>query len=337
MKIKRTELLKCLQLVESGLSTGKETVAQASCFVFKDGYLMTFNDEIFCRIPCRVGFTGAVTAKTFLGTLARFKDDEISFTQNDTEVVASVAGRRAGFRLEAELLLPVGDIQSPEEDDWVAADAGLSSAFGNVANCTGTDEEKFHRTCVNVTPTYVEACDNYHLMRAAIATQLTKDESFLVRGASIKPIDGLKIEQVATTSDWLCFLCDDGLEYYCRRYLDDYPDLSEYFEPFDGDKFVPPAGFAEAVETGEVFTSENEIQLIKVDLKEGAMMLSAEGATGWFQQRFKVSYKGKALSFHAPPKLMRLFATNYTEGVLSDRVLRVETDEFVYLTSLGSV
>lgn len=338
MKVRRSKLIKALQLVESGLSRNKETVVQASCYVFKDGRIMTFNDEVYCSIPFAVGFEGAVGGRAFIETLGRFKEEDITFDLKDREVVVRGSGKRAGFKLESEILLPVGEVSHPDEADWQPADAGLSAALGNVASCVGTDEEKFYRTCVNVTATYVEACDNYHMMRAPVKTALTGEGSFLVRGLSIKPLDGLVIERVACTDDWLCFRCNDELDYYCRRYIDDFPNLDLYFnKDIEGSRFVPPAGFSEAIETAQIFTSENEIETVKVEMRDRRMRISGQGATGWYEELFTVDYRGQPMGFAAPPKLLRSFAEKHAEGVLGPTMLRVTADDFVYITSLDSV
>ena len=51
-----------LEAVSPGLAT-REAIEQSSCFVFKDGRVMTFNDEVACSIDCELGFDGAVAAK----------------------------------------------------------------------------------------------------------------------------------------------------------------------------------------------------------------------------------------------------------------------------------
>ena len=74
MKFFRADLL--------GLSS-KDNMEQSSCFVFRNGQVITYNGEICCTSPLTnaegVPFDcyGAVPAKTLLQTLRKSPDDEI--------------------------------------------------------------------------------------------------------------------------------------------------------------------------------------------------------------------------------------------------------------------
>jgi hypothetical protein len=65
-QVNREVLLQQLESVQAGLSS-REIIEQSSCFVFKDGNVVTFNDEVSCSRPCELGsFTGAVQAAPLL-------------------------------------------------------------------------------------------------------------------------------------------------------------------------------------------------------------------------------------------------------------------------------
>jgi hypothetical protein len=59
-KPRQLPLFVVLKAVEPGLSQ-RDVVEQSSCFVFKNGYVYTYNTEVFCRHPYRVNFEGAVS------------------------------------------------------------------------------------------------------------------------------------------------------------------------------------------------------------------------------------------------------------------------------------
>lgn len=336
MKVDRDSLVAKLQAVQAGLSIGKETVVQAGCFCFKDGNVYTFNDEVACKIPCDVELEGAVPAKQFLDILTKFRDDTIAITLADGELRIQGNGKQAGFRIESEVLLPIDQIDVIQE--WHPCDVGMADALGKAASCVGTDEEKFYRTCVHVGESFVESCDNFHMIRCYVPELVKHKADFLVRGTAVKPLEGINLNAVAITEDWLAFKGDDGLEYYVRKYVDEYPELDRFFaSPAAGEfqKFTPPSGFGASLEAAMIFTNENEISSVKVLLKDGKVTIHGEGATGWFKERLNTPYNGKNLGFSTSPKVLKQFAEKHPEGVIHNNMLRVSRqDEFVYVTSL---
>ena len=57
--INRELFLEQLESVQPGLST-REIIEQSSCYVFRGGEVITFNDEIACSQKCDIGIEGAV-------------------------------------------------------------------------------------------------------------------------------------------------------------------------------------------------------------------------------------------------------------------------------------
>jgi len=72
MKVNREAFLQCLETVQPGLST-REVVEQASSFIFKEGEVFSFNDELFCRNKSTLNssFQGAVKADKLLNLLRK--------------------------------------------------------------------------------------------------------------------------------------------------------------------------------------------------------------------------------------------------------------------------
>ena len=62
MKVLRKKLLEELQIADIGLAA-KPTIQQSDCYVFQNGEVITYNDEVACHTKCSLGITGAVNAK----------------------------------------------------------------------------------------------------------------------------------------------------------------------------------------------------------------------------------------------------------------------------------
>ena len=116
MKVDRVEFIICLASVSPGLSP-REVLEQSNSFIFSDGDVITFNDEIMARSPCKkVGFDAAVASSDFLKMLAKFPDKEIDIERRKGDVVIKGTRRTAGVTCDTNLLLPFASVPAP--DAW---------------------------------------------------------------------------------------------------------------------------------------------------------------------------------------------------------------------------
>ena len=109
-KIEREALLQQLESVQAGLSS-REVMEQSSCFVFQNGTVQTYNDEIACKQDCVLEMTGAVQAEPLLGILRKMTEGTILISSTEEELVIEGKGRKAGIRMEQEILLAVDGIE----------------------------------------------------------------------------------------------------------------------------------------------------------------------------------------------------------------------------------
>ncbi len=329
MKIKREVLLKKLEAVSAGLAK-KALIDQSQCFVFKDGHVHTFNDEIACFVEVKLEVEGAVSAEPVLNLLRRLKEDEMDVSQDRGELKIKGKGRRAGISMEDEVLLSIEGLEKPGK--WKKLPKDFVEAARIVGVCAGTDESQFASTCVHIHPKWIEASDNEQIIRYPIKTGVKK--SILVRWTSLKNIVGLGMTKVSLTEDWIHFLNDDGLVLSCRRNEANYPDLKPYLG-ISGSKVTLPKGLGEAVEKAEVFCGD-EIgdSVVKVCLADGKLLLEGRGTTGWYQEKKKVDYDGDPLEFLVAPSLLVELSKHSHECFICDGGMKVETDKFTYVSCI---
>ena len=323
-----------LEAVSPGLAV-REAVEQSSCFVFREGRVITFNDEIACSITCDIGVEGAVAAKPLLDLLGKLAEKEIDIAAKDGggEILVKGKGRRAGITLEAEITLPVGAVEPPTE--WGALDPEFAEAVGVVQHCASKDANTFHLTCIHVTPDHVEACDNFQLARFPVATGVS--EPCLVKRDSLKHVTGLGMTEVSETPSWLHFRNPAGLTLSVRRELGDYEDLTALLQ-MDGTPTTLPGGLAEAVAKAEIFSAENaENNVVLVELKAGQLRLRGVGAAGWYEERKAVTWRGEPITFSIAPKLLVDITTRTNDCFIAPGRLKVDGGKFAYVTCLGKV
>lgn len=337
MRVSREDLLNNLESVLPGLSK-REIVEQSSCFVFTDGRVMTYNDEIACSHKNNLDIEGAVQAEPLLAILRKLAEDEIDFTESEGELRFKGQKRQGGVRMEQEVLLPIETVEQPEK--WRPLPSEFSEGVALVERCAGKDESNFSVTCVHIYPKWVEAYDNLQVARYKMKTGVK--EPTLVRRNSIKHIHALDMTEFSESPSWLHFKNPAGLVLSCRRYMRDELDAAGMLNvsdilKFTGEKTILPKGLADAAEKAEIFSSDNSDEnLVTVDLKRGKLRITGRGVSGWYQETKSVKYDGRSLTFRIDPKLLGEITNRHNECEITKERLKVDSKKFVYVTCLGA-
>ena len=185
MKIKREELLNQVSSVRPGLSQ-REMIEQSSCVVFKDGMMITFNDEVACSLPSCLDIEGAVVAEPLIKILTKLKEEFIEITVEKTEIhIQAGKKKKVGISMDAEIQLPIDAMEIPKK--WKKLPDDFADAVHLVKRCAGTKETEFVMTCIHIHPKWMEACDNYQVGRYKMKMDIKNPE--LVRKYSLSFIE----------------------------------------------------------------------------------------------------------------------------------------------------
>ncbi len=332
MRVNREELLGQLESVMSGLSQ-REIIEQSSCLVFKDNVVMTYNDEIACTQKSCLPIEGAVPAIPFVSILRKLKEDILEITTNEEELLIRGKRKRAGIRMDADILLPVDSVEKPKV--WRNLPSDFAEAITIVQQCSGTDETKFSLTCVHITPKWIEACDGYQAARYKMKIRMK--QPILVRKESIKYITDLNMSQFSETKHWIHFRNSSGLILSCRRWMEDFPKLSKLLK-VEGTPTKFPKGLIEAVEKAEIFSAENvEDNQVSIKLVPNKLRITGRGTSGYYQETKNIKYKGKSLSFKVAAKLFADLIRHHNLCEISPDRLKVKTGKYSYITVLQVV
>jgi len=330
MRINRADFLTKLEALSPGLSP-QEVVEQSSCIAFKRGYAYSFNDEISVRTRSPLKIEGAVAAAPLLALLRKMPEDEIEITIADGQLRLAGKRRGADVRMEAEITLPIGNVETPAA--WQPLHPEFCDAISIVEACAGKDESKFALTCVHLTPKWVEACDNLQATRYKIATGFAG--AALVRRDSIRHIIALGAVEFCETETWLHFRNPAHTVLSMRRFVEDYPSLKDILT-VAGEPTQLPRGLAEAAERADVFAAENsDADSVEISLRPGKLVLQAESALGRYWENKKVKYSGKPLRFLIVPKILGAIVKKHSACVVTRDRLKVDGGKFIYVTVLG--
>ena len=337
MRVAREKLLAQLESVNPGLSA-REIIEQSSCFILKDGEVLTFNDEVACRQECMLDtINGAVKADPFLNLLRKMDEEYVDIVQNEGELKIKAVGgkktrRQAGISMEDKVVLPIGSVDKPK--DWKELPDDFTEAVTVIAQCASKDESKFIITCVHLHPEWIEACDDYQIARFPMEIGLGKP--VLVRRESLKHVTTLDMQEFSESKSWLHFRNKQGLILSIRRYSDDYPDLGAYLDTDKGEKTELPKGLKEATEKAEIFSAEKgEENQVEISLRAGRLKIRGQGISGWYSEVKDVNYEGDPITFLITPNLLRELVENYKECEITSNRLKVDGGKFTYVTCLG--
>lgn len=333
MKIDREQLLTSLEAASPGLSPSG-AIEQSQCFVFRGGRVYAYNDEVFCHAPAPLnGVEGAVQARPLLEVLRRFKEEEVDVSQDDEgkQLVVSGKGRKAGVIMDKEVLLPIDKVDHPEKWRKVGDDYG--EAMMMVQECAGRRQKDYATSCVHFGPEWMEAFDNYQMLRYKIDTKA--GESTVVRATGVKVAAGIGPAAVSFTPSWMFFRNKQEIVVGCRRTVQDFFDMGDAFE-VKGVKVALPKGLIEAAAIAEVFSSEiADNNVVCVDLRPGKLKVTAQGVSGWYRETKNVNYQGKELEFLISPKLLAQIVSKHSEVRISRNRLKVDGGNWTYCSALG--
>jgi hypothetical protein len=342
--------LQALEAAEAGTAT-REIVQQSACYVFGGGQVRSYNDETAVVLPSPLnGVEGAVHAKPLLELLRKLPDEMLEFEVKDGELRVSgvkkdgstVKGwRRAGVRMEAEVTLP--EIR-PEDQPvkWKKLPEGFCEAVGLVQTCVSTDQSNFARTCVHLTPEWIEACSEFQVCRYRV--ELPIKTPALVRQASIRHVATSEATHVCETSSWLHFKNEvKKLVLSCRRYVDSvdgpdgFPDIGPILKTKGTTEMTLPKNLDGAIDIAQDCAKDGDgaTVLIMVSLRPGRLRLRGQGAFAWFEEeRTLKGYQGERLDFLIGPALLTELCKKHTTCRLAPGRLLVKSGGLSYAACL---
>ena len=329
MKINREELLKVLDAVAPGLAT-KKLIEQTQSFIFKDGFVMTYNDEISIRHSFTGPFEGAVKAAELHQLLNKTKEEELEFEATQNELL--IKGKRtwAGIRLEEKISLPVGDMELPSEWFNVPSDMieGMKFAMFSISK----DMSKPIFTCLHCEGSTITSCDRFRLTEFTMSNPVEKP--FLIHNSSASRLVKYDPEKYGMTQGWIHFKMKDEVIFSCRAFGGKFPNV-EQVKKVEGFEITFPSKLKEMIERAQIFAASKGAR-IKVKLDKGEVQIGSECDGGWLKEITRTDYKGEMISFIIDPQFfldaLELMPT-ITIGNAS-RNMKMKGENFIHVVAL---
>jgi DNA polymerase III sliding clamp (beta) subunit (PCNA family) len=331
MIIKRQELLKALEIVKPGLSS-KETIPQATFFAFKDGKVITYNDELSISHPIEcIEIEGAVKAVELHALLSKIKKDEIEIIIDGEELRIESKKAKAGLSLQAEIKLPIIDKISK----WKRLPGAFLKYLSFAIPTCASDTSRPILTCVHIGKEgFIEASDSFKMVRCELGEEMPTS-SFLIPASSAIEVKRLNPISIAESKGWIHFKTLDGTEISCRTFEDSYPDTSKVLKG-DGEKITFPKTIFDIVERASVFSKREHIldESVDISIKNNKITIGSKADCGWFEEEANIQYNNKPIFFCITPYLLKDILSETLECIICENKLKFEGDNWVYVTLL---
>lgn len=299
--VKRQQLLDVLKVASVGL-TGKAILEQSDHFIFRGGFLLTFNDSIAVRCRSPLDIEAAVPAADLLSLISTFPDEELKLVLEGNELCVTGKRRSAGLSVKKEIRLALDAIPSPEK--WQDLGQDVPRMIQQAARTCGNDETLANTTVVHVTPDYVEACDNYRFFRATLPTGFNKNVK--IPASALSAIGGHTLKSVSVGENWVHFRSTGGARFSVRAEHGSYhKELEKLFEVENGKKVELPSSLGEVLERAQVMGDVGYDVNVMVNIEDDQLRIRAQKDGGWYEEREKVEFSGRKLAFRVNPVFLR--------------------------------
>jgi hypothetical protein len=306
----REDFLRRLKAIRPALTSNK-AIVQGDCIAFRRGYMMTYADEISCRIPSGIDkqFTGAIPAARLLKQLGKWKDREIHVTAHNGRLrVISMSRRRQAWFGVQEVTQLSDKVEMPGADAWRRLPKGFIEAVETVGMCASQKKSKWETTCIHIHPERIEALSALHGCQWLIRSGFKRP--ILVKQEALQHIVSAAPDRLAETKGWVHFRNRrTKLMLSCRRYADTsgFPDAAPGLEVYRSHVVslarIPP----DEIERAAVFSAETDKDrvLVEIGLERNTGRISGEGISGSYEGKpFAINWDGEGISFYIAPKIL---------------------------------
>lgn len=326
----RTDFLNALTCAQAGLEV-KDTVEQSSSFVFKDGRVHTYDDEISASHPIALEFEGALNGKKLMELLTKLDKEDLKIKAGDGEFIIQSGKAKATFMYEEEITMPLEEIVPPEK--WKKVPKGMIEAVSFVLLSIGNDPAKPLSSCIHVAEDYAESSDNVRVTRYFMEKAIKGD--LIIPAAAAKELSTLQPTHYGAEGGWLHFKNAEDTHLSVRMVDGEFPKLDPIFDNISGDAVELPKGLEEVLNKAEIFSDGILAGVTSVSIygKGKKALVKSEGSEGKYQEEIVLKEELNS-SFDIPAKLLITILKHNRTGIFGSSAALFETDKFKHAVLL---
>jgi len=340
MKVQIKDLKTALKVVKAGLSSGKETTDQSGSFVFQDGMAYTYNDEVSVRAPFLTkDISGAVGAKELVALVGKLKGDECEIEFSDNELQVKCGRIKAGIRLEAEIHMPLQEIELPGKKEWIKVPDNFDKILKAVIFSASKDMSTPILTVIHCNGDFIESTDSDRATRWDVkkAGKYFPVPILLPVNAAKSLVGYDTIVAYAEKGGWVHFDLGGGTVFSCRTFEGKYPDLEPVLN-VDGYGLEFPAEIKDMLDRAGIFVESDfdQEKLVHIEISDkGVLKVKAEGESGWIEESVRLRNHAKeSINFSINPHHLQQILSSVTIGIIGQDRILFQSDNFQHVVAL---
>jgi len=299
--LNKSSLLEALETVRPGVAK-KEVLEQSNCFVFRDNFVYSFNDEVGMSHPIKnlkLKLEGAVQAESLFDLLSSIESESVYLETTKTELLVNAGKMKAGLPLIRDIALPLDSIGNA--DSWHPLPKNFLKGIGFSLFSCSKDVNYGQLTCVfiNTRRGVIETTDQNRACSVSFGKSLKGYiDSFLLPADAAKQLEDYDLTEIGRSdgsdgSGWVHFRNDGGTIFSARVYEGSLPDSSSWFDVKEVGAFHFPENLGGLVERANVFSkrdAEKDSGHVTIKVSGGKMRVVSKGSSGWSRESIPVKH-----------------------------------------------
>ena len=233
IQIDREDMLAVLDLVKPAVST-KETLEQATNFIFSNSEVLAFNGHILISYPFEVGPKFTVDANLFFKLVSRMTEETFNLELKDGKIKCWDKKTVAHIPVheESEIYDYIRKVTGEIDDSkWSPLDEKFAEGLRLCAFSASTDESNPMMTCVRVEEENIMAGTGEKISWYIMDTPVS--ERFYLKAPHVMELARYQgLEEFCLSESWAHFRSEDGVTFSARRVLP--VELLNFKRAFEG-------------------------------------------------------------------------------------------------------
>lgn len=339
MKVQKAELLSALSKVKPGLAK-KEIVEQATHFIFAEGEIVTFNDQLCIMHPFECDAAFSVKGEEFFKIISNIAEEEFNMTVDDTTIKIKSKSTKAslstviGEAATVTHLIEKIKAEISGKDFWKPLPKNFIDGLYLCAFSASKDLATGVRACVAIKGETAYSTDG---LRASMFVYDGKIDELLIPAKDALELSKYKVKEYGISDNWVHFRTKDGIIFNCKSMKGDYPYKSVHalFED-DEPTITFPETLREAV-NAVIILAEGDVEInkiISVEVSNGKITCKAEKERGKIEKTVSFDYKGDDFTFIINPIFFNQILQHATGLNLYDEKAMFSSDNFWHVVAL---
>ena len=333
--IKREDLINVLTKVKPGLAQ-KDLIEQSNHFIFEEGRVWTYNDQIAISQEFKSHLAGAVKADEFYKLLNKLDDEELEVAVQEGEFLIQGKTVTANIKIDSEIKLQ--PIQAPDinSKNWQTLPEDFTDSISLCLFSASRNMIRPELTCLYVTGKTVFSTDTFRATKREMKSKVKED--FLLPAIAAKELVKYNVYKVFTdTEGWLHFTNKEHTMFSCRTFVDvKYPEKIWDFFDIEGEKIDLPNSFEQVIDrVATLVTADFDLdRFVDLTIAKNTLTCKGKGPHGSVSEKAKIDYSGKEIVIKVHPGFLMEILKQLNSMTIGDRLL-FQGDNFEHAICLS--